>query len=253
MPKQKYFTQRLSAPERKLLHDNPDAFSKKSQDKLTQIVREDMDLLATTVTPIYEVEYGCNDYNSWSDYYYWYRINLDKKDIALGILSAYYGPCGENIKNPKLDVWKMKSNKIVAELWECRDVNIYNQTDSVFNCLRNMYFYNNYDNEKLWHMCVPYTERLCDKSNIDVADFVDADYPDKIYDDEHAVYKMIYTKQEISAKINELCGKITSSYIGAEKSRVVKEKQEIEQAYAVLRKYGLLPANAAKNNQKQHS
>ena len=100
---------------------------------------------------------------------------------------------------------------------------------------------NNYDNKKLWHMCVPYNERLCKSGYIDTRDFVDADYPDKIYDDEHAVYKMIYTKQCLLDKINELCCKISGSRIDAEKTRVIQEKQEIEHAYAVLKKYGLMP------------
>lgn len=249
MPKQKYFTQKLSVSERKLLHDNPDVFPKESQDKLTHIVHEDMNLLATIAVPIYTVEHGCNDYNSWSDHYYWYHINKDKKSIALDILSAYYGPCGEKIQNTKLNVWEIVKNKPVAELWNCRNINIYSQNDNVFNCLRNIYFYNNYDNEKLWHMCVPYNERLCKSGYIDTSDFVDADYPDKIYDDEHAVYKMIYTKQCLLGKINELCCKISGSRIDAEKTRVIQEKQEIAQAYAVLKKYGLLPNGSGKQYQ----
>lgn len=241
MPKQKYFTDRLSVTERKVLHDNPDACPKKIQDKLTHIVHEDMNLLATAAVPIYTVEHGCNDYNSWSNHYYWYRINKDKKSIALNILSAYYGPCGEKIRNTKLSVWEIVKNKPVAELRDCGNVNIYNQKDNVFNCLRNIYFYNNYDNEKLWHMCVPYDERLCESGYIDTSDFVDTDYPDKIYDDKHAVYKMIYTKQDLLGKINELCCKISGSHIDAEKIRAAQEKQEIENAYAVLRKHGLMP------------
>lgn len=241
MPKQKYFTDRLSATERKVLHDNPNDFSKKSMDNLTQIVYEDMNLLATIATPVYEVEYGCNDYDSWSDHYYWYRVNPDKKSMALNILSAYYGPCGEKIPNTKLSVWKILKNKPVAELRDCGNINIYNQNDNVFNCLRNIYFYNNYDNEKLWHMCVPYDERLCKSGYIYTSDFVDVDYPDKIYDDKHAVYKMIYTKQDLLGKINELCCKISGLRIDAEKTRAAQEKREIENAYAVLRKHGLMP------------
>lgn len=75
--------------ERKLLYNNPDAFSKESQDNLTNIIHKDMNLLATAVVPIYAVEHGCNDYDSWSYYYYWYRINKDKITVFLRFFVAY--------------------------------------------------------------------------------------------------------------------------------------------------------------------
>lgn len=238
MPKQKYFTQRLSASERKLLHENPDAFSKKYQDKLTKIVYDDMKLLSTFVMPVYTITRYSNPYETNEDHHYWYHIKQDETKNAMDILNAYYGP-----RNPNLDVWE-KCNKItVAELK--KDMNIYKLDDFVFKCLRAIYFYNNYNNKKNWHMPLRSAESLYSDGFVDVYDFIDFDNKD----DE----KMLYSKKHLAKMIDEFCGKIVDSRIEAEKQRVMQIRQEIADAYAVLRKHGLLPENAMKSTQKQRS
>ena len=248
MPKTKYFTDRLYKPEQKLLHDNPDAFYAQQHDKLTQIVYKDMILLATLVMPVRVIEYHSNPYETWHEYHNWYNINQDKKHTVLDIFSAYYGSCGPDIPNKRLSVWT-RNNKVFAEsLMEFKEYGKIK--DLIFDCVRAMYFYNNYNDQEKWLMKIPYDERLYTDCHTWINDFVDTDYSNH----KPAAHKMLYSKQDLLYnKIYKYCHRIACRKIAEEKKRVMQDRKEIAQAYAVLRKHGLLPENAMKSTQKQRS
>ena len=249
MSKTKYFTDRLCKSDKQLLHDNPDAFYARQNDKLTRIVFQDMDLLATLVIPVRAIEYHSDPYETWHKYNNWYDINQDQKDTVLDIFNAYYGACGIGVPNKRLCVWVRNNGRMYAEsLPEFKEYG--KSKDLIFDCSRAIYFYNNYDNPKKWSMNIPYNERIYKDSDVWMRDFVDTEYSDH----KPVAYKMIYSKQDLLYnQINNYCHRIACRKIAEEKQRVMQDRKEIANAYAVLRKHGLLPENAMANMQKQRS
>ena len=240
MSQSQYFIDKFSKQDQKSLYENPDNFLMAHKRQLTQIVRDDVQKLAAIATPVHTIKHGCNQWDSWTDHYYWYHVNHDNKKVASEMFKAYYDIC----KIGGLDVWDLNDATLVFEILSREK----DYQDLMFNCLRTVYFYNNYNNKNAWNMSwIRPENRIAHDGQIETTDFVDFDCKTK-------VYKQRHSKQVLSGQINKYCENIAGKATNAINDDVWMQKRqsdtartEIEQAYATLKKYHLMGTDIAVN------
>ncbi len=234
MSQSDYFINKLS--NQKLLYENPGDFLESNKQALINTVRDDMYNLCKMAMPVHLVKYGCDNWESWTDHSFWYYIKQDKKETVAEMLNTYYG----NISGLRVpEGWDI-DGKTIYEISSPKGGVIKN--DIIFNCLRAVYFYENYYEKDKYTMFIPYKERTFAEGEISVDDFVECvDYAKNIY-------KIRYSRQDLEGKVNRHCVNIANrvseninSYVLAKKRQTSTAKAEIAQAYAVLKKYGLMP------------
>ena len=241
-PQSQYFISKFSEIDQKSLHESPNMFLTSRKQQLTHMVRKDMRQLATIAMPVHNVDYNCDQWDSWTDHHYWYYVKKCDKDTVANMFDVYYNICGLHI----LDRWDFNGKpvfelKVPSDTTEIKDV--------IFNCLRTIYFYNNYYKQNMWDMIIPYDDRLHTNTSNYNEDFIKTEYlPHGQFG-----YKMLYTKPELFHQINKYCSNIAEKVaslincdICAEKRQTDVAQAEIEKAYNVLRRYGLMPENPEK-------
>ena len=241
-PQSQYFISKFSEFDQKALHESPSTFLMSRKRQLIHTVRKDMQQLIAIAMPVHNVDYNCDQWDSWTDHHYWYYVKKCDEDAVANMFDVYYRTC--NIQSPyKLEFGKNTAFKLSLH------TDVIQPNDIIFNCLRTIYFYNNYYRQNLWDMQIPYDDRLYTNSHIYNEDFIETEYLPHGY----FGYKMLYTKPELFHRINKYCSDIAKNVasrvncdIFAEKRQTDVARVEIANAYNVLRRYGLLPENPDK-------
>ena len=212
-----YFLTKFPEDAQKLFYTDPKQFRVLYCQKLTKVVKQDLLQMAEFVTPVYEVVFCSDWYDSWHRKYYWYNLKKDNRRQTIDMFDAYSNE----------DTSDMKKSLQV----EAGDMDF-------FNLLRCVYYYINYENKAKWDMdgiktMNPYDREARPEILVD-------DYVKEIYSCKRKTskYKMLKTKKEIGKTLQQGCQEITDKLINTEIARIANVNKQIEAAKATLAKYG---------------
>lgn len=206
----KYFINNFSTQIQNLFHSDPKKFKTLYRAKLVKIVKRDLFQMVQFVTPVYEIIYCSDWYDSWKEDVFWYNIKNDKQTEAKQLFNIY---CHTDT-----------SDKTKIEV----------KNKSFFNLLRMIYFYVNYRNKEKREMSgiATWNTSVHDRRpEIYIGDFIKYDYSLKRN-------KIQKTKSELGKQIDEECARIADKFIDAEIKRISDINKQIQDAKATLAKYG---------------
>ena len=214
----KYFLNNFPQPTKDLFYSDPKKFKTLYKTKLAKIVKQDLLQMIQFVTPVYEITYYTDWYDSWHEENFWYYIKSDVKQEAKKLFDIYCTSQARNIGN--------------GTSFEVRN-------KEFFNLLRIIYYYVNYKNKEKWEMSgvrpLNVSNSYDIRPTIYTGDFIKDDFNLKT---KKSSLKMKKKKSELGKQIEQECLKITDRLIDAEIRRISDINKQIQNAKATLAKYG---------------